>query len=123
MHALSCFINVKSKVYVATIEKQTMACVYISHRPFQYIVFCQVNNSEYDTAVYPRSGLQSGVFCGNAVAENFFSILKTECIYPNNPNTFQQAEKLIHDFMFFYNHQHIQLKTGMASLELRHHSC
>ena len=56
----------------------------------------------------------------NAMAENFFSILKTECIYRQKIKTFQQANHLIDDFIYFYNHQRIQLKTGVAPLERRH---
>lgn len=56
----------------------------------------------------------------NAMAENFFSILKTECIYRQKIATFRQAKVLIDDFIFFYNHERIQLKTGVAPLALRH---
>ncbi len=56
----------------------------------------------------------------NAMAENFFSILKTECIYRQKIKTFQQARELIDDFIYFYNHERIQLKTGVAPLTLRH---
>lgn len=56
----------------------------------------------------------------NAMAENFFSILKTECIYRQKISTFQQARDLIDDFIYFYNHERIQLKTGVAPLTLRH---
>ncbi len=56
----------------------------------------------------------------NAMAENFFSILKTECIYRQKIATFQQARELIDEFIYFYNHERIQLKTGVAPLTLRH---
>jgi len=56
----------------------------------------------------------------NAMAENFFSILKTECIYRQKIKTFQQAKELIDNFIYFYNHERIQLKTGVAPLALRH---
>ena len=56
----------------------------------------------------------------NAMAENFFSILKTECIYRQKIASFQQANDLIDDFIHFYNHERIQLKTGVAPLSLRH---
>lgn len=56
----------------------------------------------------------------NAMAENFFSILKTECIYRQKIATFQQAHELIEEFIYFYNHERIQLKTGVAPLSLRH---
>ena len=37
----------------------------------------------------------------NAMAENFFSILKTECIYRQKIATFRHAKVLIDDFIFF----------------------
>ena len=55
----------------------------------------------------------------NALAENFFSILKTECIYRSKLNSFAEARCLIDDYIYFYNHQRIQLKTKLTPLELR----
>ena len=56
----------------------------------------------------------------NAMAENFFSILKTECIYRHQAATFKEAKTLIDNYIYFYNNQRIQLKTGVAPLTLRH---
>ena len=56
----------------------------------------------------------------NAMAENFFSILKTECIYRHKPNSFHEANELIDRYIHFYNHERIQLNTGVAPLTLRH---
>ena len=56
----------------------------------------------------------------NAMAENFFSILKTECIYRHKPNSFEEANEMIDRYIYFYNHERIQLKTGVAPLTLRH---
>ena len=56
----------------------------------------------------------------NAMAENFFSILKTECIYRYKPRTFKEANDLIDRYIHFYNHERIQNKTGVAPLTLRH---
>ena len=56
----------------------------------------------------------------NAMAENFFSILKTECIYRYKPKTFKEANYLIDRYIHFYNHERIQNKTGVAPLTLRH---
>ena len=56
----------------------------------------------------------------NAMAENFFSILKTECIYRHKPKTFREANELIDRYIYFYNHERIQIKTGVAPLTLRH---
>ena len=56
----------------------------------------------------------------NAMAENFFSILKTECIYRHKPKTFNEANDLIDRYIHFYNYERIQNKTGVAPLTLRH---
>ena len=58
----------------------------------------------------------------NAMAENFFSILKTECIYRHKPASLHDANVLIARYIHFYNHERIQLKTGVPPLTLRH-SC
>ena len=56
----------------------------------------------------------------NAMAENFFSILKTECIYRHKPKTIREANDLIDRYIHFYNHERIQNKTGVAPRTLRH---
>ena len=56
----------------------------------------------------------------NAMAENFFSILKTECIYRHKPRTLREANDLIDRYIYFYNHERIQNRTGVAPLTLRH---
>ena len=58
----------------------------------------------------------------NALAENFFSILKTECIYRARPRTYEEARLLIGDYIHFYNYQRIQLKTKLTPMEFRHQS-
>ena len=55
----------------------------------------------------------------NALAENFFSILKTECIYRTKLQTYEEARLLIDEYIYFYNHQRIQLKTKLTPLEKR----
>ena len=55
----------------------------------------------------------------NALAENFFSILKTECIHRVRLETFAEARHLIEEYIHFYNHQRIQLKTKLTPLEKR----
>lgn len=56
----------------------------------------------------------------NAMAENFFSILKTECIYRHKPKSFREANSMIDHYIDFYNNERIQAKTGVAPLTLRH---
>jgi transposase InsO family protein len=55
----------------------------------------------------------------NAMAENFFSILKTECIYRTKLRTFEEARRLISAYIHFYNNERIQLKTKLTPLEKR----
>ena len=55
----------------------------------------------------------------NALAENFFSILKTECIYRVKLQTYEEARLLIDEYIHFYNNERIQLKTKLTPLELR----
>ena len=55
----------------------------------------------------------------NAMAENFFSTLKTECIYRHKPASFREADEMIAAYIYFYNHERIQTKTGVATLTLR----
>ena len=55
----------------------------------------------------------------NAMAENFFSILKTECIYRTKLKTYEEARLLIGEYIYFYNNERIQLKTKLTPLEKR----
>ena len=55
----------------------------------------------------------------NALAENFFSILKTECVYRAKPRTYEEARLLIGEYIHFYNYQRIQLKTKLTPMEYR----
>lgn len=55
----------------------------------------------------------------NALAENFFSILKAECIHRVKLKTFDEARQLIYDYIYFYNNQRLQSKTKLTPLEKR----
>ena len=55
----------------------------------------------------------------NALAENFFSILKTECIYRTKLQTYEETRLLIGEYIHFYNNERIQLKTKLTPLEKR----
>ena len=55
----------------------------------------------------------------NALAENFFSILKTECICRTKIAALADAKKRMDDYIFFYNNPRIQTKTKLTPLELR----
>jgi len=53
----------------------------------------------------------------NALAENYFSILKSECINRVKLKTFNEARLLIDQYIYFYNNQRIQIKTKLTPLE------
>lgn len=55
----------------------------------------------------------------NAMAENFFGILKSECIYRHKLKSFDEARQMIDDYIYFYNNERIQLKTKLTPLEKR----
>ena len=55
----------------------------------------------------------------NALAENFFSILKTEFIYRTKLKTYEEAKSLIDEYIYFYNHERLQLKTKLTPIEKR----
>ena len=59
----------------------------------------------------------------NALAENFFSILKTECIHRVKLRTFSEAEQVIDEYIHFYNHVRLQLKTKLTPVEFRNQFC
>ena len=55
----------------------------------------------------------------NALAENFFSMLKAECICRQKLYTFEQARMLIADYIHFYNFERFQLKYRLTPFEKR----
>ncbi|MEA4912019.1 MAG: IS3 family transposase, partial [Oscillospiraceae bacterium] len=55
----------------------------------------------------------------NAMAENFFSMLKTGCVYPCKPQTISDAKLLIDDYIDYFNNERICLKTKLTPLEKR----
>ena len=62
---------------------------------------------------------RAGTPLDNAPAENFFGILKTECIYRHIIQTSDEARKLIDDYIYFYNYERIQTKTQSTPYEIR----
>lgn len=54
----------------------------------------------------------------NACIENFFSILKTECLYREKPQTIVEAIALVEEFIEYYNYERIQLRTGLTPFEM-----
>ena len=55
----------------------------------------------------------------NAVVENFFGILKAECINRQKIENFKQTCQLIDEYIYFYSYERIQLKTKLTPYEKR----
>lgn len=55
----------------------------------------------------------------NAAMENFFGTLKTECLYRAHFTTRAQLEQLVTEYIHFYNYERINLKNGLAPVEIR----
>lgn len=108
---LDTIINAKQK------EKVTAELQLHSDQGFQY------TSSEYFnlTKSYGITPSMSrrGNCLDNSLAENFFSIIKTECIYRVKLDSFDEANSLIDDYIYFYNNQRLQLKTKLTPLEQR----
>lgn len=98
-------------------EKATAELQLHSDQGFQYTSEAYFNLTQ-EYGITPSMSRRGNCY-DNAMAENFFSILKTECIYRAKPTTLDEAKRLIDDYIWFYNNERIQLKTGEAPLTRR----
>ena len=98
-------------------EKVTAELQLHSDQGFQYTsqAYFKLTKSYHITPSMSRRGNPYD----NALAENFFSILKTECIYRTKIATYEEARLLIGAYIHFYNNDRIQLKTKLTPLEKR----
>lgn len=55
----------------------------------------------------------------NTLAENFFSILKTEYIHRVKLSVYDETRLIISEYINFYNNYRIQIKTKLTPLEKR----
>jgi len=83
----------------------------------------QYTSNEYSNLTMKYGILPSmsraGTPLDNAPAENFFGILKSECLYRHKPKSNEEARLLIDDYIHFYNYERIQLKTKLTPYEKR----
>lgn len=100
-------------------EKKTVAAQLQLHsdQGFQYTSRAYFNLTQ-EYGITPSMSRRGNCY-DNAMAENFFGILKTECIYRAKPKTIYEANQLIDSYIHFYNHERIQYKTGEAPLTRR----
>ena len=98
-------------------EKVTEEVQLHSDQGFQYTSQAYFNlTTSYNIT---QSMSRKGNPYDNALAENFFSILKTECIHRLELQTFEEAQNIIDEYIYFYNNERIRLKTKLTSLEKR----
>ena len=84
-----------------------------SDQGFQYTSQAYFNLTQ-EYGITPSMSRRGNCY-DNAMAENFFSILKAECLYRHKPASFEGANDMIVRFIYyFYNHERIQLITGEA---------
>ena len=98
-------------------EKVTAELQLHSDQGFQYTSTAYFKLTQ-SYGITPSMSRRSNPY-DNALAENFFSILKTECIYRVKLQTYEEARLLIGEYIHFYNNERIQLKTKLTPLELR----
>lgn len=98
-------------------EKVTVEVLLHSDQGFQYTsqAYFKLTQSYGITPSMSRRGNPYD----NALAENFFSILKTECIYRTKLKTYEEARLLIGEYIHFYNNERLQLKTKLTPFEKR----
>ena len=98
-------------------EKVTAELQLHSDQGFQYTSQAYFNLTK-SYGITPSMSRRGNPY-DNALAENFFSILKTECIYRTKLRTYEDARILISEYIHFYNNERIQLKTKLTPLEKR----
>ena len=98
-------------------EKVTAELQLHSDQGFQYTSHAYFNLTQ-SYGITPSMSRRGNPY-DNALAENFFSILKTECIHRTKLQSVNEARKVIDDYIHFYNYQRIQLKTKLTPMEFR----
>jgi putative transposase len=112
-------VNLVLNTIHAAMEKEAVAAELQLHsdQGLQYTSQAYFNlTKEY--GITPSMSRRGNCY-DNAMAENFFSILKTECIYRHKLKSFDEARQLIDEYIDFYNNERIQTKTSLTPLEKR----
>ena len=98
-------------------EKITAKLQLHSDQGFQYTSEAYFNLTQ-SYGITPSMSRRGNPY-DNALAENFFSILKTECIHRVILATYEEASLLISEYINFYNNYRIQTKTKLTPFEKR----
>ena len=98
-------------------EKITAEVQLHSDQGFQYTSHAYFNLTQ-SYGITPSMSRRGNPY-DNALAENFFSILKTECIHRVKLSGYDEARLIISEYINFYNNYRIQTKTKLTPLEKR----
>lgn len=112
-------VNLVLNTIKLAVEKEAAAGELYLHsdQGFQYTSQAYFNlTKEY--GITPSMSRRGNCY-DNALAENFFSILKTECIYRHKLSSFDEARQLIDEHIDLNYNERIQTKTHLTPLEKR----
>ncbi len=98
-------------------EKITAEVQLHSDQGFQYTSQAYFNLTQ-SYGITPSMSRRGNPY-DNALAENFFSILKTECIHRIKLSGYDETSLIISEYINFYNNYRIQTKTKLTPLEKR----
>ena len=98
-------------------EKITAEVQLHSDQGFQYTSQAYFNLTQ-SYGITPSMSRRGNPY-DNALAENFFSILETECIHRVKLSGYDEARLIISEYINFYNNYRIQTKTKLTPLEKR----
>lgn len=98
-------------------EKVTAELQLHSDQGFQYTSTGYFNLTQ-QYGITPSMSRRANPY-DNALAENFFGMLKTECIYLVKPQTIREAKCLVSDYIHYFNHHRICLESKLTPLEKR----
>ena len=112
-------IHLVEKTIRAAVEKETVTAKLQLHsdQGFQYTSPAYFTLTQ-EYGITPSMSRRGNCY-DNAMAENFFGILKSECLRRHKPQSLEHARQLVDSFIFFYNNERIQLKTKLTPLEKR----
>lgn len=106
---------------------ETIRAALTCEKPKQKVILHSDGGGQYRSFGYHNDMNDSGLTPSmsspgspgdNALAENFFSILKTECIHMEKPKTIAEARDLTEEFISYYNYNRLQL-IGKTPYETR----
>ena len=117
-----------SRSFSTKMVLQAIRSVTTNSLSIQGVVMQSDQGPQFQTPAYHSMVSQFGIVpsmsrkgncLDNAPTESFFSQLKEELLRHIKIQDFQEAVQVVDDYIHFYNHDRIQLKTKLTPLEFR----